>query len=100
MNTDLKIFQKEQDQTVILVCLNGSKLSWFKCYRVFKNFWIFPLLKRDFEDGGATAILQIAFLNRAYLLVLSCKLLFNKFVHRLEHMTWPNTRPILALKAY
>jgi hypothetical protein len=25
---------------------------------------VFPLLKCDFEDGGATAIFQIAFLNR------------------------------------
>ena len=38
-------------------------------------------MNRDFKDGGATAILQIAFLNRD---LLTCKLLFNKFVHRLE----------------
>ena len=53
--------------------------------------------KENFEDGGATAIFQIAFLNRDF---LTCKLLFNKFVHRLGHVTRPNTRPILALKAY
>ena len=40
MNTDMKIFQKEQDQTVILVCLNSLRLPWFKCYRTFKNFGV------------------------------------------------------------
>ena len=29
-----------------------------------RNLSLFPLLKRDFEDGGATPILQIALLNR------------------------------------
>ena len=32
--------QKEQDQTVILVCLNGLRLPWFKCYRTLKNFGV------------------------------------------------------------
>ena len=57
----------------------------------------------NLTNNLARAITPVAFLNSDLLTCwyrLAWKLLFNKFVHRLEHMGRPNTRPILALKAY
>ena len=101
MNTEMKIFQKEQDHTVIFICLHVLKLSWFKCYQVFKKNLIFPLLKRDFEDGGARLFFRLHF-QIVICLPVGTVLLAN-FLQICSPSGAHDSakyKPILALKAY